>query len=281
MSLSNRSLIALDFDGTMAVGGHPVSSVLEVLEHTLPRNVVRVVATGRSLASIRESWPEPWPLDYLIFSSGAGLYDCSSRRLCWKRHLKKSETEWGLRLLETEAIDYMVHFPIPDNHRFFYRRFAGHPDFERRIEHYRTYAVAGVGPIELPGELTQIIAIGDEEQISDKLLLSLSSHYSVIRSTSPLDGKSFWLELFSKGVDKGSGLALLCDRLKIDRKEVLAVGNDFNDLHMLRWAGSAAVVEGFPLSHAYQFHTFPPASEGGAASAVMEWLSSSKRRRER
>lgn len=89
MSSSNRSLIALDFDGTMAVGGNPVASVVKLLECGLPRDVVRVVATGRSLASIRESWPEPWPLDYLIFSSGAGLYDCSSRRLCWKRHLKK------------------------------------------------------------------------------------------------------------------------------------------------------------------------------------------------
>ena len=46
-----------------------------------------------------------------------------------------------------------------------------------------------------------------------------------------------WLDLGIKGVTKATGLQTLCDRLGIDRSEVLAIGDAMNDVEMLEWAG--------------------------------------------
>ncbi len=44
-------------------------------------------------------------------------------------------------------------------------------------------------------------------------------------------------EITPAGADKGSALARLCTRLGIDRSEVIAFGDNHNDLTMLEWAG--------------------------------------------
>lgn len=49
-------------------------------------------------------------------------------------------------------------------------------------------------------------------------------------------GTSF-VEITPDGADKGSALARLCAGLGIDRSEVIAFGDNYNDLTMLEWAG--------------------------------------------
>lgn len=48
------------------------------------------------------------------------------------------------------------------------------------------------------------------------------------------------------GANKGSALAWLSARLKVDRSQVLAIGNDLNDLEMLEWSGYALAVSDSP-----------------------------------
>ncbi len=264
--------VALDFDGTMAIGGRAVDRVVSLLGDGVPGDLLRIVATGRSLHSLRSSWPEPWPADYLLFSSGSGLYDCREGRVIRKQLLTPGLTADARLILEDEELDYMIHFPIPDNHRFFYRRRRGHPDFERRVVHYAPYAQE-LAESDLDGfGATQLLAIGDRDHLYPRIFDRLDGKFAVIRATSPLDGESIWMEIFPPGVDKGSGVADLCRDMGIDQKNVLAIGNDYNDIHMLEWAGSAAVVAGSPAALTAGFTLVPSAEEGGAAHALTEWL---------
>ncbi len=45
------------------------------------------------------------------------------------------------------------------------------------------------------------------------------------------------LELVARGVDKGSGLALVAERLGVSPRCILALGDDENDAAMFRYAG--------------------------------------------
>ena len=45
------------------------------------------------------------------------------------------------------------------------------------------------------------------------------------------------LEVMPKGVHKAAGLRLLTDYLALDRSQVMAMGDEENDLSMLEWAG--------------------------------------------
>lgn len=50
-------------------------------------------------------------------------------------------------------------------------------------------------------------------------------------------GYTAWLDLAPQGVSKASGLEIVCARLEVARADVLAVGDGFNDVEMLEWAG--------------------------------------------
>jgi hydroxymethylpyrimidine pyrophosphatase-like HAD family hydrolase len=41
----------------------------------------------------------------------------------------------------------------------------------------------------------------------------------------------------NKGVSKGEGLTYLCKKLKVDKSQVIAIGDNENDLSMLNFAG--------------------------------------------
>lgn len=50
-------------------------------------------------------------------------------------------------------------------------------------------------------------------------------------------GYTAWLDLAPQGVSKASGLEMVCARLDVAAADVLAVGDGFNDVEMLGWAG--------------------------------------------
>ena len=58
-------------------------------------------------------------------------------------------------------------------------------------------------------------------------------------------GYTAWLDLAPLGVSKASGMAWVADRLGVDPADVLAVGDGFNDIEMLQWAG-----RGVAMGHA-------------------------------
>jgi hydroxymethylpyrimidine pyrophosphatase-like HAD family hydrolase len=50
------------------------------------------------------------------------------------------------------------------------------------------------------------------------------------------------LDLLPPGVSKGSALERLAARLGVDRKETMAIGDNWNDEGMLEWAGQGIVM---------------------------------------
>jgi HAD superfamily hydrolase (TIGR01484 family) len=50
-------------------------------------------------------------------------------------------------------------------------------------------------------------------------------------------GYTAWLDLAPQGVSKASGLEMVCARLNVPQANVLAIGDGFNDVEMLEWAG--------------------------------------------
>ena len=50
-------------------------------------------------------------------------------------------------------------------------------------------------------------------------------------------GYTSWLDLAPQGVSKASGLEMVCATLDVARADVLAIGDGFNDVEMLEWAG--------------------------------------------
>jgi Cof subfamily protein (haloacid dehalogenase superfamily) len=68
-----------------------------------------------------------------------------------------------------------------------------------------------------------------------------SAHCECVRTEYPARDLSI-LDLLSKGVSKGWALERLAGRLGVDRKETMAIGDNWNDLDMLEWAGQGVMM---------------------------------------
>ena len=249
-------LVATDLDGTLLGSDHTLgardAAALEALGRA---GVVRVVATGRSLRAAERVLDRTFPVDYLVASSGAGVIEWSTRRILRHCEFEADAARRVTEVLLRFGVDFMAHDAVPEDHRFrFVRARAANPDFARRIGRYDEFATPWhVGrrgartDCEGDGDGTrmtcQFVAILEPgETVLLESLRGALREFSVVRSTSPLDGRSIWVEVRPSGVGKEGAIAWLAARHGLEPERTAAIGNDYNDCGMLRWSGNPFVV---------------------------------------
>lgn len=265
-------MVVSDLDGTMLnVDKSIPQKVTEALNYLGQQNVIRVIATGRSPYSSHLVLPNDFPIDYLIFSSGAGIMDWHSKRIIHANNLSSETTQSLTKLLVANDVDFMIQDTIPNNHCFVYHSSGKeNPDFNRRLEHYKGFNQELTAESEIHNS-SQIVAIMPNNlELFDTLSAKIDGA-SVIRSTSPLDGDSIWMELFAEGVSKASGIDWLCQYLgNICPQQVATVGNDYNDVDMLEYTPNAFVVENSPNDLKLRFKVIPSNNDCGFAQLVSQ-----------
>lgn len=270
-----KKIAVSDLDGTLLPHHGQISAQdLSSLKDLQSRGIITVLATGRSLYSLRRHIPENAPFDYVIFSTGAGIMDWKSQQLLYFKDLQSSDICKICEILEDSNIDYMLHDRIPDSHLLMYREKAGLADFWSRIRHYQDFSrILETADIARVIAATQFLAVvdGGREDIYRELCRKLHP-MTPIRTTSPMDQESLWIEIFAPGVNKGESLRHLLDRLGISVSEMMVVGNDYNDLDMLRLTKHAYVTANAPEDIKEEFHTVAACENDGFTMAARDWL---------
>lgn len=88
-----------------------------------------------------------------------------------------------------------------------------------------------------------------------------------------------YLEFLPLGADKGHALAGLAQRLGLGAEDVAAAGDGWNDVGMLRWAGTGiAMASGRVDLHAHADHVVPGPEDDGLAVWIEETLLAAERR---
>ena len=239
-----KAMVIMDLDGTILPrNGEIDERDLEVIDMLEKEKVCRVIATGRSVFSFIRALGNDFPIDYLIFSSGAGILDWKTKELFYSRNLQSDETQEIAKKLWSEKLSFALHEPIPDNHKYLYADIDNTtPDFYYRNELYSQYAKPLENPEAEFGEACQFLIISKHNSGVHEMVKQMFPGYHVERTTSPLDGKSIWTEIFPRGISKGSGSLFLANKLNISLPDIMAVGNDYNDITMLDWAENSFIV---------------------------------------
>lgn len=73
--------------------------------------------------------------------------------------------------------------------------------------------------------------------------LELQMHEQLKETNEVYRSEPYFLELVPKGIDKAQSLAVLLDKVGIRREEVIACGDGFNDLSMIRFAGLGVAMQ--------------------------------------
>jgi len=231
-------LVATDLDGTLLKDDKSISPVdLKSLERLGEKGILRVAATGRNLHKVKEVLQLNTPFDYIVFSSGGGVFDWKNQQLLNSVQFRTETLSNIFVHLLSAKVNFYVFSPIPDNNRFCYHRGAGKcNEFDSYLKrHLGDYKVLDVN--HLPEKAGQYMAIIPNieilfEQLKSELLSAISG-IKVIRTTSPVNPDFIWVEIFPESVSKGDGICWLCDKMGIDHSSTAGIGNDFNDLDML------------------------------------------------
>src|SRR5918911_2766590 len=82
------------------------------------------------------------------------------------------------------------------------------------------------------------------------------------------------LDVLHPEASKGAGLAAVAAEQGLSREEVLAVGDNFNDLEMLEWAGTGVVMANADASlrGRVRFHTTASNDDDGVARAIARFV---------
>ena len=268
-------LVVTDLDGTLLDSASRLGGANRGALEALGRNgTVRAVATGRSLYSARTVMPADFPIDYLVFSSGVGVVSWADGRLLRSGAMAPDVVSGLVARLRTLALDFMVHHAVPDTHCFhFFRSTCGNIDFEHRIERYSCFSRRLGDGAPKGVEVSQLLVVEPPGSASCLDLLAREfEDVHVVRTTSPLDHASTWIELFPIGVSKSYAADWIRTRHGIGRARTIAVGNDYNDLDMLEWADRACVVSNAPASMRAQFEVVRSNDDDGFTDAVRPLL---------
>ena len=273
-----RGLFIMDFDGTLLRSDRTFSSIdLDALRQLGELGIIRTIATGRSLYSFNTAAVEDLPVDFLIFSMGTGVLQNAGGKVVRRVSLEPHEVKRACKILKTHRLDFMIHRTIPDNHMFsYFRSNEGNEDFERRLKLYSRFAVPLNNTIDGFGPAAQLLAVVPDRgshAVLEKVRSELPD-YSVIRTTSPLDGKATWIEIFPAAVSKSRTAAWLAEELKIDKHKIVSVGNDYNDLDLLEWTANSYVVDNAPADLKNRFAGVASNNNGGVAEAARRSMES-------
>jgi len=267
-----HKIFAVDFDGTLTDSKNQVPEIVrKELSELKEYKYIRILATGRSYLSLLTVIDRNFPIDYLVFSGGIGVMNWISGEIIKSNHFTEIQTLEIFNFLNENNFDFMVQYPVPDNHVFYHNSSGKYnTNFESRIQHYKNL---GVFPADkLPSFASQFVVICNDGENLYESIKSRFFDYIVTRATSPLDNKSNWIEIFPTGVSKAKGIDYIRKIYNIGIENVIAVGNDYYDVYMLDYVikQNAFVVANAPEELRRNYRVIDSNDDFGVAKLIIE-----------
>lgn len=229
----NYKMIVLDLDDTLLRDDHTISPrTLKALISAQEAGVKVVLASGRptfAMTHIAKELELTKYGSYILSFNGATIMNCATNEPIFSStltpetvhelyHISKLEEAW----IHTYTGDEIV----TEAHNEY-------TDIESVITGMKIVKVDSfVDAIQQP--VVKVLMMEDPDKlvkVEKKLQEQLKGKLSVVRS------KPFFLEFTEAGVDKGTSLHHLIQQLGIQQEEVIAIGDSYNDLAMITFAG--------------------------------------------
>ena len=276
-------LIAIDIDGTLldSRGGLPRRN-RRAVRRAVDAGLQVVLATGRTYHHALPIAAELAGDPVLIVSNGALTKTAGGDTLA-SRLLPRTAARAVVTALRPRRQGVAVIFDRPDARQYLYDGVDwSHPQrawyYERNRE-FMTRAEPIEGALtEDPVQVSYTGGVADMRALAaDVRRLPAAGALAVTLTEYPARDFSL-LDLTAGGCSKGAALAVRAQRLGIDRREVMAAGDNLNDREMLEFAGAPVVMgnavaplraRGWPLTASHD--------DCGLADAIERMLAARRR----
>lgn len=269
--MSEIKLLALDLDGTLFTKDKQVTDENRAaLKAAEAKGVHVVITTGRPLPAINHVLEDLGLLDdkhYSVTFNG-GLVQRNNGDILIKKEMSREDLKQIYAVFEplglpmdviSDGIVYGV--PSKSNHSLY-----------RQANPTLTFVdVESIDDIPENIVYNKVVTVCEEAFLDvqiEKLPKQLYQNFEVFKS------REIILEVMPKGVHKAVGLKLLSDYLTLDKSQVMAMGDEENDLTMLEWAGlGVAMVNAVPKAKAVaKAVTTKTNEESGVAEAIHKYI---------
>ena len=271
-------LIALDIDGTLLDSKTGMTAAtVDAVRHAVGRGVSVTVCTGRSLPSAEEAVRHlPLNVPYVL-NNGAMIYDVPAHRARYMRHLPNHLAMDSVRVFRSIGFHPIVYGPLPEVQYFYYDSFD--PDNHAFVDYAaknanRVHRVDDVCDF-LGQDVTCITVAERNERVKSREahIRAQLPDTSVVFEISPWDRCYSVITVMPSGVSKGDGLRRLALLLGISLSEVMAVGDNLNDLEMLDVAGlGVAMGNAAPETRARADYVTASVDDEGVARAIERFI---------
>jgi Cof subfamily protein (haloacid dehalogenase superfamily) len=266
-------LLVLDIDGTIAGQSNEIREpVKQAIRRAMAKGIRVAIATGRMYCSALRFHQEIGSNLPLLAYQGAWIQDPATEKIYQHLPLSCAMAEQLLDYFETEPLRSLlsVHFYIND--QLYVRAITP----ETKLYAQRSGIVpTAVGDLRqaLTSQPTKVLALCEDRAIIDQLLGSLRQQYTPAELYLTKSVATFF-EATHPDANKGTGVRYLAETiLGLAAHNVMAIGDNFNDLEMLQYAGLGVAMGNAPREvQAIANWVAPSVEEDGAAAAIEAFI---------
>ena len=273
VSAADIQLLAVDIDGTIAGESNDIRErVKQAIFAAQAQGIKVVVATGRMYRSALRFHQTVGSSLPLICYQGAWIQDPATGKILSHLPVAKEKTIALLDYFEQPALRSLlsVHFYIND--QLYVREITAATQIYAQRSEIQPIAVGDLRSV-LDTEPTKILALCDDPEAIANLLSSLRQIYTPAELYLTTSVATFF-EAANPLVSKGAALRYLAEEiLGLQSANVMAIGDNFNDLEMLSYAGIGIAMGNAPDEvKAIAQWVAPTVEEDGVAAAIEEFV---------
>ena len=286
-------LIAIDLDGTTLNSyGEVTENTKRVIKQTRQKGVDVVIASGRSIDSIRTIAKEIDSSKYMVAGNGAVVYDIENEKIMYEKYIPKNKALEIIKICEQNSIYYNVYTNksiIADSLRcnvlYYYKENLKKEDSKktnitlvdnipRYIEEMKDEKIMKIFIADnAKSVFNSIIKKFSNIQDIDILDVSHMSKKNIKHGTEEVTIEYYYTEISMKNVDKWYALEFLMDKLGVKQEEVIAIGDNTNDKIMIKEAGLGVVMKGStPVVSEFADYITDDNNNEGVAKAIEKFI---------
>lgn len=258
-------LIALDIDGTLAGDDHRISDrVREAISRVQQHGITVTLATGR-MFSATLPYAEEVGIDAPLICYQGGWIQAPGGPVLHRIPLDEDRAQSALEI----GRERDWHTVLYADGRLFLRRMVHPRSFYKRLLGPDPTIVSSLTGLLDAHTADKVLYVADPERIPG-MARDLEARFG--ETAEVVQSHVRFVEVVPLKVNKGRALAWLADHHQIARAEVMAVGDQQNDIPMLRWAGiGVAMGNAVEAVKAVADWIAPSVAEDGAAISLERW----------
>lgn len=247
-------VIVLDLDGTLTNKDKVITPrTKEALMKMQQMGKKVVLASGRPTKGIRHLAEELELKNYggyILSYNGGMIIGCAEEKTVFSRLLPAESNRRIIELAGDNQVDILTYEGeeiITNNRKNEYAGLEGKINSMeiRQVEHMEDYVNFAVPKFIMLEEGDYLATV------EPKVKAALGKNFSVYRS------EPYFLEILPRGIDKAQSLERLLEVMGLSREQMIACGDGYNDLSMIRYAGLGVAMENavLPVRQAADFVT--------------------------